>query len=145
MRAVLSAVLVLLLAACSEATTGPADGLRVRTDAAFYGLIGNGPATVQFTVENTGSTSVSLAQCGEGVVAELQQRQGGAWVTVASNICGALALYMPRVLAPGETAEGHLSIDYSGRFRLRVMVPRGDEEPVDFASSATFEVRWLED
>ena len=44
MRAVLSAVLVLALAACSESGTGPADGLRVQTDAASYGLIGNGPA-----------------------------------------------------------------------------------------------------
>lgn len=145
MRAVLSAVLVLLLAACSDSGTGPADGLRVRTDAASYGLAGNGPATVHFTVENTGSTPVQIAQCGEGATAELQQRQGTTWVTVASGICPTFAVYTPRVLAPGESAEGQLSIDYSGRFRLRIMVPRGDEEPVDFATSSNFEVQWLED
>ena len=145
MRSILSTVLVLALAACSESSTGPADGLRVQTDAASYGLIGNGPAEVHFTVTNSGSTAVGIGQCSEGVIAELQQRQGAAWVTVASGICQELALYMPLMLAPGESAEGQLSINYSGRFRLRIMVPQGDEEAVDFANSSTFEVQWLED
>jgi hypothetical protein len=147
MKAVLFAAAALVLASCSE-STGPAGNVRVETTQSVYPLPGNpGPgATISFSVRNRGSETVALPQCGEGVVPELQRFEGGAWVTVASGMCTALALYVPLLLAPGETAYGTVGTTVAGQYRLRVSVAA--ETGADFSSlaiSPAFAVRWLED
>jgi hypothetical protein len=148
MKAVLSAALVLLLAACSE-STGAAGNLHVQTDKSVYSLPG-GPGIpavpVQFTVKNTGSFSVVLPNCGAGVLPGLQRRQGATWVDVGYQACPAFAVYAPLVLAPGETASGQTNIAEAGVYRIRVAA--AEEEGGEFSSysvSPIFEARWLKD
>lgn len=148
MKAALSVALALLVAACSD-STGIARELRVQTDRSVYALVPGGgtttPATVHFTVKNTGSTSVVLPTCGETVAADLQQLQGSTWVTISSWICPAFAVYAPFVLAPGETAEGQTTVSEAGRYRLRLVVPgEGDEEQTRIAISGSFQARLQE-
>jgi hypothetical protein len=148
MKAAFAAAALFLAAACSEAS-GIAHDARVRTDASVYTLPGSpGPATtVKFTVRNTGSFSIAIANCGQGVAAELQRRDAnGAWVTAALMECPSLAIYAPIVLDPGEVAEGEMKVSESGLYRLRVQV--AEEEGAEFSATAVspdFVVRWLED
>ncbi|SOD04104.1 hypothetical protein SAMN05216486_1247 [bacterium JGI 053] len=142
MRAVLSAAAALLLAACSDAS-GPASGLRVETSKSVYPLPGTPTVTVPYSVRNTGSTPVGLANCGDGVAAELQRRSGGTWVTAAPIECPAFAVYAPIVLAPGEAAFGETEVTVAGEYRIRVAVVEAEGSP--YAASRGFAVRWLED
>jgi hypothetical protein len=134
MRAALSAVLGLCLAACSEAT-GPGAGLRVETAQSAYPLPG-GPGisslSVQFWVRNTGSETVALRRCGAAVTGELQRREAGTWVTVSSGICLADQDQSPLLLAPGEAAYGETALAEAGRYRIRVAV--AEETGGEFSS-----------
>ena len=149
MKAALSVVVALLVAACSD-STGIARGVRVNTDASFYALPpANGPqpplVPVRFTVKNTGSTAISLPNCGAGVTGELQQQQLGEWVTVQSGICQTFAVYVALVVAPGESAEGQTTVSAAGRYRVRIAIlSAGDEEPTRHAISPTFRAGFLE-
>ncbi|MFL5386056.1 MAG: hypothetical protein ACJ8GN_26375 [Longimicrobiaceae bacterium] len=149
MKAIFAAAALLLAAACSDAS-GPADDARVRTDASVYTLPGGGPAPsevrVGFTVRNTGSEPIAVPNCGVNVAAMVDRREAGAWVLVGSSACPALAIYAPVVLAPGEVAEGFISVNGAGQYRLRVpLSPEVGKEFSDFALSPGFEVRWLAD
>ena len=148
MKAILAAAALLLAAACSNAS-GPASAARVRTDASVYTLPGGGPAPsevrVGFTVRNTGSEPIAVPNCGVNVATMVDRREAGAWVLVGSSVCPSLAIYAPVVLAPGEVAEGHITVDKGGRYRLRV--PVAEEEGAEFSTHALspeFEVRSLE-
>ncbi|HKP76104.1 MAG TPA: hypothetical protein VJT67_11220 [Longimicrobiaceae bacterium] len=147
MKAALSVALALLVAACSD-TTGMARGVRVNTDASFYPLPSAQPpmVPVRFTVKNTGSTSLSLPNCGAGVTGELQQQQPlGEWVTVQSGICQTFAVYVALVVVPGESAEGQTTVSAPGRYRVRIaIIGAGDEEPTRYAISPTFRAAFLE-
>ena len=145
MKAALAAAALFLAAACSDAS-GPADAARVRTDASVYTIPGGGPAPsgvrVNFTVRNTGSAPITLPNCGVNVATEVDRREAGAWVSVAANACP--AIFAPVVLAPGAVAEGFISVNGAGQYRLRVPVsPEAGKEFSDFALSPDFEVRWL--
>jgi len=148
MRAALSVALALLLAACSN-SAGPGHGLRVQTSASAYGLIPvqpTPPVTVPFTVRNTGSHTLALPNCGAGVLGELQKREEGAWVTVASGLCPAFELYAPVVLAPGQSSQGNVTVATIGRYRVRVAVSEGVGDDLAYSAvSGEFEARWLED
>jgi len=149
MKAALAAAALILAAACSD-PNGLTHEARVRTDASVYMLPGSGPgaaATVRFTVRNTGAFTIAVPNCGAGVATEVQRRvAGGGWVTYASSVCPALAIYAPVVLAPGEVAEGQIAVAEGGLYRLRV--PVAEEEGAEFSTHALspdFEVRWLPD
>jgi hypothetical protein len=148
MRAALSVALALLLAGCSQAT-GPSGDLRVETSKSVYTLPGPGnpSARVDYTVRNTGSAPVALAQCAS-VIGELQRREPtGEWVRVVSGPCAQdLAVYAPLVLAPGETAQGQVYAEVAGRYRINVPVAEEvGKEYSTYALSAEFTVRWLDD
>jgi hypothetical protein len=148
MKAALSVALALLLAACSS-STGPRSDLRVETSKSVYTLpgAGNPAALVQYTVRNTGSTSVALPQCVD-VIGELQRQEAdGEWLTIASGPCQTtLAVYAPLVLAPGEAASAQAYVGIAGRYRIRVDVAEGVGLGYsDYAVSPAFTVRWLED
>ena len=149
MRAALSVAFALLLASCSQATTGPSADLRVETSKSVYTLpgAGNPSALVEYSVRNTGSAPVALAQCGS-VIGELQRREpSGEWVRVVSGPCAQeLAVYAPLVLAPGETAHGQVYAEVAGRYRINV--PVAEEVGMEFSANALsseFTVRWLDD
>ena len=115
----------------------------METSKSVYPLPGTPTVTVPYSVRNTGSTPVGLANCGAGVSAEVQRRSAGAWVTAASQVCEALAIYAPVVLAPGETAYGETALAEAGEYRIRVAVVEAEGSP--YAVSPGFVVRWLED
>jgi hypothetical protein len=125
MKAALAAAALLLAAACSDAG-GPDGAIRVRTDASGYQLPGSGsPVVVGFTVRNTGSEPISVGDCGTSVAAIPDRREAGAWVQQGS--CVNLPVYFPpRVLAPGEVAEGEVSVFAAGRYRIRVPMAQGE-------------------
>jgi hypothetical protein len=61
---------------------------------------------------------------------------------VAASACP--AIFAPVVLAPGAVAEGFISVNGAGQYRLRVPVsPEEGKEFSDFALSPEFEVRSL--
>jgi archaellum component FlaG (FlaF/FlaG flagellin family) len=145
MKAALAATALFLAAACSDAS-GPADAAQVRTDASVYTIPGGGPAPsevrVSFTVRNTGSGQITLPNCGVNVATEVDRREADAWVRVAASACP--AIFAPVVLAPGAVAEGFISLNGAGQYRLRVPVSPEQGKPFsDFALSPDFEVRWL--
>jgi hypothetical protein len=118
----------------------------VRTDASVYTIPGGGPAPsevrVSFTVRNTGSGQITLPNCGVNVATEVDRREADAWVRVAASACP--AIFAPVVLAPGAVAEGFISVNGAGQYRLRVPVsPEQGKAFSDFALSPDFEVRWL--
>jgi hypothetical protein len=149
MRAALSVVAALLLAACSE-STGPGGALRIATNQSVYPLPG-GPGVpsvrVEYSVRNTGSETVALPNCGEAVSFELQRRESGTWVTAGgSGICPAFAIYAPIVLEPGETVHGETAVGVAGEYRIRIAVASGVGAPFSsYAYSPAFVARWLED
>jgi len=145
MRAVLSAALALLLGACSN-STGPEGDVRVEPSKSVYPLPGNPTVRVDYTVRNTGSIPVALANCGEGVAAELQRRSGNIWVTAALMQCPALAIYAPVVLGPGDVFHGVIEVAEAGQYRLRVTLAANvGESYTSHAVSPGFAVRWPDD
>ena len=149
MKAALSVALALLLAAACSPSTGPGVDLRVELSKSVYTLpgAGNPAALVQYTVRNTGSTSVALPQCVD-VIGELQRQEAdGGWLTIASGPCATtLAIYAPLVLAPGEAASAQAYAGIAGRYRIRVDVAEDVGQPYsNHAVSPEFTVRWLED
>jgi len=126
MKAILAAAALVLAAACSD-PSGPAGPVQVRTDASIYHLPGSeSSVVVGFTVRNTGSEPISVGDCGAASVAAIpDRREGSAWVQQFS--CVNLPVYFPpRVLAPGEVAEGEVSVFGAGRYRIRVPMAQGE-------------------
>ena len=137
MKAILAAAALLLAAACSDAS-GPDGAVRVRTNASVYHLPGGGssPVSVHFTVRNTGSEPIAIPDCGASVGAILERYESGAWVQMMS--CLNLPVnFPPRVLAPGEVAQGEESVFEPGRYRLRVQVAEEGAE-LTYAVSPDF-------
>jgi len=148
MKAAFAAAALLLAAACSD-PNGPADDAAVQTDASVYTLPGGGPVPsevrVGFTVRNTGSEPITLPNCGVNVATMVDRREAGAWVLAGSSACPSLAIYAPVVLAPGAVAEGFISVNGAGEYRLRVPVaPEVGKDYSSFAISPGFQVRWME-
>ncbi|HET7229814.1 MAG TPA: hypothetical protein VFJ16_07425 [Longimicrobium sp.] len=145
MKRILSAAVLTLLAACSNAT-GPNARVQVATDQRVYALpAGNGPGvTVSFTVQNTSEQTVRLVPCGATATVFLEHREGSAWSEVGANACPLILYTGPLELAPGETVSGTVRTDrVSGTYRLRAQLDEsiGGEH---FATSPTFEVRWAD-
>ncbi|HEX8829779.1 MAG TPA: hypothetical protein VF705_01350 [Longimicrobium sp.] len=145
MKRILSAAVLTLLAACSNAT-GPDARVQVATDQRVYALpAGNGPGvTVGFTVRNTSDHAVRLVPCGATATAFVERRAGSAWTEVGPNACPLASYAGPLELGPGQTVSGTVLTErVSGTYRLRVQLGErisGD----DFATSPTFEVRWTD-
>jgi hypothetical protein len=146
-RAALSAALALVLAGCSE-VVDPGWELRVETSQAVYTLPDDPiivAVTVPFTVRNVGVRPVALDRCG-GLAAELQRREAGAWVDIASLTCLPGPNQEPPVLAPGRTASGQASVSEVGEYRL--LIPVAVEAGAAFRSRAvspSFFARSLKD
>ncbi len=140
MRRILSAVTLVLLAACSD-STGPTTGVRVQTEWRTYQLGGQEVLPVPFTVTNTSDAGVELLACGGTPVIELQSREEWRWTTIAGTICPANLVTTPIELAPGASVTGEVQIYNVGTFRIVLPNPSLDaREPR--AISPTFEVWW---
>lgn len=142
MRNILSAAMLVLLAACSDPTgSGPTDDVRVQTETRSYAL--HGDLTVPFTATNTTDEEVELLACGGTPVAGLQHRQGLRWVSHTGTVCPANVMMAPIKLAPGASVTGEVHIhEVAGTFRIVLPNPSLDaREPR--AISPTFEAHWV--
>lgn len=146
MRRILSAVTLVLLAACSDATgSGPTTDVRVDTEKRSYGVIGNEGVPVAFTITNTTAAAVQLTGCGGEPGIAMERREAGKWINFTASLCPANVVMTPITLAPGAAIESQVVIENAiGTFRITLPNPDvGTREPL--AISPTFDVKVMLD
>ena len=122
-RPLLSASLLLALAACQGATSPGEAELRVTTTETTFAL--DSAATVRsalvtFTVVNEGGRTAYLAACGERVMTVIDREDAGGWARDDTDACLGVESMVPIAVEPGGTLESGRSFLYPGRYRLRV-------------------------
>jgi hypothetical protein len=146
MRRILSAVTLVLLAACSDATgSAPTTDVRVETEKPSYGIIGNQAVPVTFTITNTTAAAVQLTGCGGEPGIAMERREAGRWINFTASICPANVVMTPVTLAPGATVSSQVILENAvGTFRITLPNPNvGVREPL--AISPTFDVHVMLD
>jgi hypothetical protein len=133
-------LLLALLAACSD-TAGPSAG-DVRISTSVNRSAPRGQLNVSAIVENRGSRTVLLPQCGDRVVVLVDRREDGRWELYKGGYCIADVAWGPLELAPGAGTTAAESITERGTYRLRLETSYPDDrEVVRTVVSAAFEIQ----
>jgi len=146
MKRVLSALPLVILAACTSPFGSGGPDLQVRTEQEKYVA---DPISfvhsVGFTVKNEGDASFYLPRCGDQVIVAVDRREGGDWRQAygGGGICPAIYVSGPMEVQPGDSVRSTVSVNEAGRYRIRV---RATDTPgssrFDEAVSNTFTVEY---
>ncbi|HEY0026226.1 MAG TPA: hypothetical protein VGB24_25265 [Longimicrobium sp.] len=122
MKRILSALPLILLAACSSPFGSSGPELTVRTEQEEY--VANPISFVHavwFTVTNEGDESIYLPRCGAQVIVAVDRREGGDWRQAygGSGICPAIYESGPMEVRPGDSVRSAAGVGV-GRYRIRV-------------------------
>lgn len=124
MKRILSALPLVILAACTSPFGSGGPALQVRSEQEEYVAHPiSSVSSVGFTVKNEGDESLYLPRCGDEVSVAVDRREGGDWRQAYSGICQALSLSSPLELKPGESVRSVVSVGEAGRYRIRVRAP----------------------
>jgi len=128
--------LTLPLAACSAVK------LRVVTQGEYFQRAVAEDPGIPFAVENRGSATVYLQQCGDLVMAAVDRWTQGRWGEYSGTGCLAIYAGVSLALASGERFEGTQVVREAGVYRLRLgRAGSQRDQPVWDAVSNTFEVQ----
>ncbi len=123
MKRILSALPLVILAACTSPFGSGGPELKVRTEQEEYvaepiGFI----KPVGFTVKNEGDQPIYLPHCGGQVVVAVDRREGGDWRQAqgGGGICQAVYEGGPLEVQPGDSVRSVVSVGEPGRYRIRV-------------------------
>jgi hypothetical protein len=146
MKKILSALPLVLLAACSSPFGSGGPDLQVRTEQEEYvaepiGFIN----PVGFTVKNEGDAPIYLPHCGDRLIVAVDRREGGDWRQAygAVGFCQAIYESGAREVQPGDSVRSMVSVGEPGRYRIRVRATENrDSNRFDEAVSNAFTVEY---
>lgn len=114
-RALLTAILLLPLAAC-ELSTEPGT-LHLRVSASHAAPQAEESPSISYEIENSGTRRIYLASCDGAPLVDVERETSGGWVNVSASVCQANLDMVAIPLAPGERLVGHRPVTQAGRYR----------------------------
>ncbi|CAN5713645.1 hypothetical protein BH23GEM6_BH23GEM6_24330 [soil metagenome] len=139
--AALCSAVLLVAAACQPLITRPEPStIMVLTEGSIFVRDATpGSASVPFTVENRGTSTLYLARCGERLMAAVDRWENGQWVQHSGDACQTVYPMDARPLAPSASFSSARQVSAPGRYRLRLDARSAPTLPSEWTTAVSNE------